>query len=462
MIARAPERRPSIPREPSAAERRRFDLIVVGGGIQGATIALEASRRGVTCLLLERGDYGSGASAASLRILHGGVRQLQRLQPARAWRSLRARAWFLRRYPELVAPLPCLFPLDGHGLRRPTCARAALAAHALLARLAGVGRDLPGGRVLSAPRARELLGGLRLDDLAGAALWHDAIMLDPVGIVLETVRSGCAQGLVALDHVHAEALLVDGGRVCGVHARDGLSGETLRFQADRVVEATGPGTGMGGTPRAGAVPALVAFNLLLDRPPPGPCAFAAPGSAAVGRALVLVPCDRRVLAGTWYIGDDGPSDPARLAEPHLDALLAELGRIWPAARIDRRAVLGVLAGRLPAAASGSERPRESDLIRDFARSGGPMGYVRVCGTKFTTAPDLARRVVMRLFPDARPTARTAGTVRPDASVGMDRPTADGNGRGPAPSAGHGLLRTAAGGQGSYVRHGSRKVRSDER
>ncbi|HET6469190.1 MAG TPA: FAD-dependent oxidoreductase [Geminicoccaceae bacterium] len=382
--------------DPAAVEARTFDLIVVGGGIQGATIALEATRRGRACLLLERAEFGAGASGANLRILHGGLRHLQRLQPAGAWRSLQARAWFLRHFPDQVAPLACVMPLDGRGLRRVTAARVALAGHRLLARLAGVDRLLPGAEVLDARRARELTPGLALGRLAGAVLWHDALMRSPDGIVREILGRACAGGLVALSHVRAESLVAESGRVQGVLARDELTGAALHCRSGCVVEATGPGPGLDGA--AGPdVPSLVAFNLLLDRRPPAGVAVAGIGTGTTGRALLVVPLGDRVLAGTWYVPDAGGGAPERIARPHRHELLRALATWWPGLAGGGDPVVEILAGRLPAAGPQSDRPSRADIVLDAARWRGPSGYVRACGTKFTTAPALARRVVDRIF-----------------------------------------------------------------
>jgi len=109
----------AIRRDPAGAAQSRFDLIIVGGGVYGIMIALEATRRGLAPLLLERDDFAAATSANSLRILHGGLRYLQRLDIGRSLESIRERAWWLSQFPEHAAPLPCLMPLYGGGFRRP-------------------------------------------------------------------------------------------------------------------------------------------------------------------------------------------------------------------------------------------------------------------------------------------------------------------------------------------------------
>jgi len=97
-----------IGRNTEQAEKDRFDLIIVGGGIYGAMLMLEAARAGLKSLLLEKADFGGGTSFNNLRIVHGGLRYLQTLHLSRMRESVTERRWFLQTFPEFVHPLPCL------------------------------------------------------------------------------------------------------------------------------------------------------------------------------------------------------------------------------------------------------------------------------------------------------------------------------------------------------------------
>src|SRR3970040_1750222 len=105
-------------RQPEAASKEKYDLIIVGGGIYGAALSYMASLYGLESLLLERDDFGGATSYNSLRILHGGLRYLQKLDLHRFWESVRERNWFFRNFAGLVEPLPCLIPLYNRGLYR--------------------------------------------------------------------------------------------------------------------------------------------------------------------------------------------------------------------------------------------------------------------------------------------------------------------------------------------------------
>ena len=115
-----------IIREPLDAVKKKYDLIIIGGGIYGTMLSLEASRRGLLSLLLERDDFGQHTSFNSLRIIHGGLRYLQSLDLHRFRESVSERKWFLKTFPHLIKTLPCLMPLYGNGLYHPFVLRTAL------------------------------------------------------------------------------------------------------------------------------------------------------------------------------------------------------------------------------------------------------------------------------------------------------------------------------------------------
>jgi glycerol-3-phosphate dehydrogenase len=232
-----------IARDLDAAIDRPHDLIIIGGGAYGALLALEAARRGLRPLILEREDFGGATTWHTTRFLHGGLRYLQTFDLARSLQSIRERRWFFRHFPDHVASLPCLLPFYGRRFMVPAVFRLAMKANDLLSwrRNAGVREDrrLGRGRVIGARETVALFPLAEREDLRGGVLWHDGFMTRPQRILMETLRWACALGAEALNYIEVMELIVEGNQVRGVEALDRETGRTLRFQAAVVVNCAG-------------------------------------------------------------------------------------------------------------------------------------------------------------------------------------------------------------------------------
>lgn len=417
-------------RDPQGLTQERFDLIVVGGGVYGIMVLLEAARRGLRALLLERGDFGAETSYNSLRIVHGGLRYLQTLDLIRHRESVAERRWFLRHFPELVEPLPCLMPLHGAGLRRPWVFRAALRVNDVLSgtRNAGVTEDhaLPASRVLSVKETHAACPGMSRDGLRAAAEWHDAFIPNMPRMFIETLHWACAHGAFALNHVEARGVIATEGAVAGVCATDVISGAELTFHADVVVNATGPwGPAFAdacGADRDGLFEPSLAWNVVFDCPPPAAHALAVRTRRPGARTYFLVPWKGVLLAGTghagWTKGGAAPVLPPDL----LHAFIGELNEALPSLNLGEADVLRVFAGLVPTGQPGSGELLSRDVIVDHGARGGPRGLFSLAGVKLTTARRVADKALRRAFPSAqaRPFAafpRPAhGEPAPDHSV----------------------------------------------
>ena len=139
-------------RDPARLGREVFDVLVIGGGIHGAAAARAAAARGLLTALIEQDDFGQATSANSLKIVHGGLRYLQHADIAKLRDSVRARREMFRRFPHLVAPLPCVLPTRGLGLR----SRPAMAAALLLNDVLSADRNLGVAPASRLPRGRTI------------------------------------------------------------------------------------------------------------------------------------------------------------------------------------------------------------------------------------------------------------------------------------------------------------------
>src|SRR5437764_12961259 len=269
-----------------------FDVLVVGGGVYGLTLAYDAAQRGLSVALVEADDFGSGASFNHLRTIHGGLRYLQSLDITRARESVRERRTLARIAPHAVQPLVFALTLTRSFSRGKLAMRAGF----LIDRFVSAGRNrrvspplrLPRGRVVSRGEAIRRFPGLRRQGLTGAAVWYDYETTEADRLTLAWALAAAEHGATLGNHVEATAPIVDGRRVAGVRARDRESGRHLEIAARITVNATGAAVNRLLAPLnlAAGVPLLKAMNLVTRREA-GEEALGA--AAASGRHLFLVP-----------------------------------------------------------------------------------------------------------------------------------------------------------------------------
>jgi len=409
-----------ITRDSVAAGGESYDLIVVGGGIYGAMLALESARRGLHPLLLERDDFGGATSWNSHRIVHGGLRYLQSLDFKRFAESVRERSWFLRHFPELVQPLSCLMPLYGQGARRPSVLRAALLANHLLSRNRNDGlrpdRVLEPGGVMTRRETISLFPDVRQKRLCGGALWYDAVMTDSQRLLIEVLRWACANGATCLNYVEATDLRTGSEGVTGVEAVDRTTGSELTFNAPLVINCAGPWC------REVAAcfdrdlerlfqPSL-AFNILFDRQPASEAALAisAPGTGT--HTWFLYGRGGRIYVGTGHHPWDGDSADLQPRHDQVDEMIESINAAAPKLDLRRHQILRIYAGLLPVTAARSTDLVTEPLIHEHGKHGGPAGLYSVSGVKYTTSRDVAERTLRAALGDTLAEPDPEMTQRP--------------------------------------------------
>jgi glycerol-3-phosphate dehydrogenase len=352
-----------------------FDVAIVGGGIIGAGIARDAALRGLHVALVERADFGGGTTAASTRLIHGGLRYLETLDLRLVRMDLRERETLLRLAPHLVKPLPFLVPIyDGVGF-----GRLALRAGMFLYDLLSVDKSLPRHQFLTAAETRSLEPSLRPEGLAGAALYYDAQISSPERLTVENLVDARTHGAVALNYVEATGALVRAGRVDGLRVVDRLSGEAADLRARVVVNASGPWFDRVATTFSPSAPPRI-------RTTKGIHVACQP---LTRHALLLTsPIDGRVVftipwAGHCWLGTtdtDFTDDPstARATEAEIDYLLRSAAEYLPPAR--QLATYWSCAGVRALARQAGPTSRVSRRHRIVEE---PSGVISVVGGKIT-------------------------------------------------------------------------------
>lgn len=403
----------------------RFDLAIIGAGMYGASLASLAARNGLKTLLLERGDFGAGVSANSLKVIHGGLRYLQHLDLRRMRASIAARSLLLRIAPDLVKPRGFVMPLRPAGLRSRPAMRVALAVNELVSadRNRGLDRDhaIPSARLIRSDELSAQFPGVALPAHRGGALWFDAVAEDTERLTLAFALDAEAAGAVIANYTRAVSLVQQGESVTGLEVEDVDTGDRRAIEARHVVWTGGAawsslvaGRCPDDAPAAGWVRAV---NLVLDLPWSSSWGLAVPATAeGVQRNLFFVPWRGKVMAGTWYQPCTSGEAGNAVTSGELDGWLDEVRGCFPSLAIDRRAVTMVHAGVLPALARGSAEPARTVRIRTGPAHGLPADLTLVQGVKYTTGPLVAAETLRGIAGRLGATMRVAGWREPLAAA----------------------------------------------
>ncbi len=400
-----------MPLQASSLSNRTFDLLVIGGGINGAGIARDAALRGLSVLLCEKDDFASGTSSCSTKLVHGGLRYLEQGRIGLVRQSLRERGTLLRTVPHLVRPLPLIFPVYRGSPPSLAMLRLGLILYDLLAGSRNIARHLP----LDAAEIAARCPGLSVRGLSGGVLFYDAQM-DDARVCLETVLDAEARGAVCLNYTEAASILENGGTVRGVLLRDRLTANEAEVTAKATVFAVGPWTAglLGNVPwyrgprlRLSKGVHLVVSRGLGETSRDGrgvPPAVIAPGRSP-GRIFFVIPYRGRTLIGTT--DDPFSGDPGRLtvSESERDELLADANRFLAGTPVTSRDVVSSFAGVRPLVEMRTNRGT-SEISRKHEIVDCGNGAWAVIGGKYTTyravAEEAVDRIVRRLGVPSNP------------------------------------------------------------
>ncbi len=231
-------------RNPSEFDSKTFDILVVGGGINGAACAWDAALRGFSVALIEAQDFGSAASAGCFKIVHGGLRYLQHLNIARLRESVREQQTLRLIAPHLVHPLPFLVPTYGYGMRGNEVLSLGMRLYELLScdRNAEVpaSHQLPNHRFLSADECLHIAPGLRQQGLRGGLVYYDCQMSNCDRLTLAVVQSAAAAGATVCNYLEATGFEMNGEQIARVAVRDRITSRESSIEAKLVINAAGP------------------------------------------------------------------------------------------------------------------------------------------------------------------------------------------------------------------------------
>ncbi len=375
-----------------------LDAVVIGGGMAGAGVARDLALRGASVALFEKGDFASGTSSKSSKLIHGGLRYLELGDFKLVRESLREKKTLERLAPHLVRPLPFLVPIYRGAARGLITVRIGMWLYDLLT----PGKTTERYRVLRPVDALAMEPSVRAEDLRGAGYYFDDLLLYPERLCLENVLSAARHGARAFNYCEVEEFVPGRRGIEGVKVRDLLSGQVQLVRATAIVNCAGPW-----------VDRLRAMARVADRSPrvvrttkgihcllPRMTDRAVYLSTRDERMIFVIPWREFSLVGTTDTDFEGDPDRLWATREEVTYLLEEVAKVLPDKRATFDNVSYTYAGVRPLSfepgASASRVSREHKVIPE-----GPDGrFLSVTGTKLTCFRSLAEDVgdrVMRLL-----------------------------------------------------------------
>jgi glycerol-3-phosphate dehydrogenase len=408
-------------RDLKRAQTESFDVVVIGGGVTGTGVALDAASRGLSVCLVERRDYAAGTSSRSSKLIHGGLRYLEQKDFGLVREALHERKTLIQDVaPHLVRPAPFLLPLRKH-YERPYIGAGVL----LYDILAGRNSAVPHHSHLSKARCMVTFPSLNPDALVGGIQYYDA-QIDDARHTVVVARTAASFGAALLPGVAVERILVQNGRAVGVEVTDREAqqpGETpapFAIRGRTVVNATGVWTSelerSAGVPNPLQVTASKGIHIVVPRHRID--ATTAMILRTDRSVLFLIPWGDRWLIGTtdtpWSHDLDHPS--ASQADIHYVLYWANT---MLRSNLTHDDVVGVYSGLRPLLSGGATTTTK--LSREHAVNRAIPGLVSIAGGKYTTYRLMARDAIDALTPDL-------GTLAPSPTATLGLLGADGHER----------------------------------
>ncbi len=384
-------------RDFEALTNQTFDLVVIGGGIQGAATAREAALRGLKVALVEGRDFASGTSSRSSKLIHGGLRYLEQFDLKLVHEARRERRVLLKLAPHLARPVPFVLPIYRGDPYSPLKIRLGLSVYDLLGNLGRQDRH----RMLSADQTLSLIPALRPEGLRSAAIYHDSAT-DDARLTFENVLAAAEHGAVVINYTEIRALAVSAGsrakgrQVVTAEAEDRLTGRRYEISARFWVNAAGPWVDhvralLPGFDGSKTIRLTKGTHLILP-PVTGQHHALLAAVLPSKRIFLMVPWHGHALLGTTDTDFEG--DPATVQPDRADTeyLLQAANRVLrEPLKFDD--VVGGYGGLRALALEPTRSPSANTREYRFHQDRWAKNFVSICGGKLTTARALGERLV---------------------------------------------------------------------
>lgn len=368
-----------------------FDIIILGGGINGVAIARDAALRGLTVALIEKNKIGAGASSNTSKLAHGGLRYLEHFQFRLVAESLRERDLLMRNAPAYVKPLSFIIPAYQHNGRPLWKIKLGLTLYDFLAR----GSDLPKHRSMSQDEILQTIPGLRSDGLKGGCQYWDVQMQDEA-IVEANLNDAQRKGARVFNGVALKSFIKEAGKITGVVIEEPNTQENVTLKAEHVVNVTGAWSNevvaLDDPQAEKVVMPVKGAHIVVDRLPLAHAlTLIAPQD---GRVFFAMPWQDETLIGTTESRYNGDLDHVHADQAEKDYLLQAINSYFPQADLTHCDIIHSFAGIRPLAVSTTVKTNAAS--RDFSVITSDSGLVTMVGGKYTTYRHMAEVLLNQL------------------------------------------------------------------
>lgn len=402
-------------RDLKAMSATDYDLVIVGGGITGASTAWDAALRGLKVALLEKDDFAHATTSGSSKLVHGGLRYLVNGEFRLVRESLRERRIWENVAPHMVHPLPFVLPTYGWGMSGPIVMGIGLALYDLLSFdrnwLSDDDKKLPGFKRISKGKALDMMPSLKRENLTGAMIYYDCQMHAPERLCLECIEGAAEYGADAANYAEVtgfvtEASMKRGVKVAGVSVLDKLTGDTHTIRGRVVVNAAGPWADktMAMVDETPARRLIRSKGIhIITRDISGGNALAI--KSELGGHFFVIPWRGHTIIGTTDTVFEEDPDALGVTERDIENFLIVVNDGLPGLNLKREDVLHFYAGlrplvdTTPKTADGEPAPKDSynasraAEVFDHGAEEAIDGLISAIGGKWTTSRHLAEQVV---------------------------------------------------------------------
>jgi glycerol-3-phosphate dehydrogenase len=366
-----------------------FDILIIGGGITGAGIALDAASRGLKTALVEMQDFAAGTSSRSTKLVHGGLRYLKQLEVKMVAEVGRERAVVYENGPHVTTPEPMLVPIYTAGTFGRFSTSIGLMVYD---RLAGVKRS-ERRQMLNAEAVSDSEPLLRKDGLLGGGRYVE-YRTDDARLTIEVMKEAVRRGVQAVNYVKAAAFLKENGLVTGIQAVDQISGQSYDLRATKVINASGPWVDelrkIDGSRQGKTLQMTKGIHLVFDGTR-FPLRQAVYFDTPDGRMVFAVPRDGKTYVGTTdTVFEDDPAHPL-ISQADRDYVIDAVNGMFPDVRIRAEDVESGWAGVRPLIHEEGKGP--SEISRKDEVWVAPSGLITIAGGKLTGYRKMAEMVV---------------------------------------------------------------------